>query len=101
MQLRITHFVRGRVEKGTESRVVVTAVLGPTILVREFPYGTPFSDAIVLEDQADFAQAGRQPYTGVVTVLIEQRGSDAAILVAIDSIDATFELAREEEGAAG
>lgn len=101
VQLRMTHFIRGRVEKGAESRVVVTAVLGPTIVVREFPYGTPFDDAILLEEHADFAQMGRQPYTGVITVLIEQRGGDAAILVAIDSIDATFVLAQDEEGAVG
>ena len=91
VNLLITHQLRGRIVKGAESRVVLTALLGPSILVREFPYGKPFvDDGILLEDSDDFVPAGRQPYTGIITVLIEQREKDSPILVAIDRIDATL-----------
>ena len=89
VHLLITHQLRGRIVKGAGSRIVLTAILGPSILVREFPYGEPFvDDGILLEDSDDFVPAGRQPYTGIVTVLIEQREKDSPILVAVDSIDA-------------
>jgi hypothetical protein len=92
VQLSITHFIRGRVVKGAESRVVLTVILGPSVVVREFPYGAPVDEEILIGHQDGFAQAGRQPYTGIITVLIEQRESDAEILVAIDSVDAEVTL---------
>jgi hypothetical protein len=91
VHLLITHQLRGRIVKGAESRIVLTAMLGPSVLVREFPYGEPFvDDGILMEDSDDFVPAGRQPYTGIVTVLIEQREKDSPILVAVDSIDAVL-----------
>lgn len=97
VHLSITQHLRGRVIKGAESRVVLTALLGPGTVVREFPYGEPFDDGIVIEHKGDFVQSEQQPYTGIITVLIEQRESDSGILVAVDSVDATVSLANGEE----
>jgi hypothetical protein len=98
VQLGITHFIRGRIVKGAESRVVLMAILGPSVVVREYAYGAPVNDDILIEHQYSFTHAGRQPYTGIITVLIEQREGDAAILVTIDSVDATVALPQGEEG---
>jgi hypothetical protein len=90
VHLCITQQLRGRVIKGRESRVLLTSVLGPSVLVHEYAYGAPFEDGIDIEQEDDFVQAPRQPVTGIVTVLIEQRESDIPVLVAIDRLDATL-----------
>ena len=89
VHLCITQQLRGRVVKGVESRVVLTSILGPSVLVHEFAYGSPFDDGIEIGHEDDFVQAPLQPLTGIVTVLIEQRESDTPVLVAVDSLDAT------------
>ncbi|HEX8361072.1 MAG TPA: hypothetical protein VF613_13250 [Longimicrobium sp.] len=90
VHLSIRQQLRGRVVKGAESRVVLMSILGPSVLVHEFPYGQPFDDGIEIEHEDDFVQAPRQPCTGIITVLVEQRESDTPVLVAIDSLDATL-----------
>ncbi len=90
VHLLVRQQLRGRVVKGAESRVVLTSMLGPSVLVHEIPYGQPFDAGILIEHEDDFVHAPRQPCTGIITVLIEQRESDTAVLVAIDGIDATL-----------
>jgi hypothetical protein len=87
VHLCITQQLRGQVFKGAESRILLTSILGPSVLVHEFPYGEAFDDGIEIQDENDFVQYPRQPLTGIVTVLIEQREHDVPILVALESLD--------------
>lgn len=88
--------IRGFVNKGAGSRVVIVADLAGTTKVFEYPFGTAvtnenFTHAFVTPDvnltTGTEEVAPLPEYAGTISLLVQTRSPDDAVLAAIDSLD--------------